>query len=332
MRIRRAWLSSLLTIGLCLSAQAGTVFTLSTPDPEVAAISIAAENFADMVASLTNNAITVDVHPEGQLFSHDPGRALGMLGSGSMDMLLLSASLYANKQPHFIALSFPYLFENMEQFDQFLGSPVADQLKKDVAGMNIHVINFWPRSFRVLTNSKHPVTSIDDMAGLRLRVPNNPLWMEFFRSLGASPTPILFNEVYQALKNKVVDGQENPISIAMDAKFYEVQKYITFTNHIADAWVLGINMDVWQALTPDQRLALTEAAENARRNKMEKEIAGAQRTIEFLQLKGMEVHHLAPAERARFAATARRLYPRFAELVGDDAFVEQVLRFAGVAQ
>ena len=124
-----------------------------------------------------------------------------------------------------------------------------------------------------MTNSKLPITKPADLAGLKFRVPNNPLWVEFFKKMGAAPTPMAFAEVYNALQLKVVDGQENPINMPVSAKFYEVQSYVSLTNHMADGWVLGINPAKFDALTEAQKAAITEAAIEAEAWKVENDAA-----------------------------------------------------------
>ncbi len=326
------WLAVLCAIVFSSSAHAGTVFTISTPDPESAAVSLAAKRYAGEIASRTNGAITLAVHSNGELFAGDPGRAIRMAGSGSLDLLLLPASLYANQKARFVTLSFPYLFASTEQLMEYLQSEAGDTLKNDVEELNIHVIDFWPRPFRALTNSKHPIASPDDLRGMRLRVPNNRVWMEYFHSMGALPTPIQSSEIYPALAGNLVDGQENPASVPMDAGFYAVQKYITMSNHIADVWVLGINGNTWNALTMEQKKVMTEAAESERRANIQTETEELNQTLAFLESKGMEVRKLRDDERQRFVDAAEALYSRFTEMVGDREFVKQALRFVGKAE
>lgn len=314
----------------CLTpAFAATTLTLSTPDPDNSSITVAAQNFAELVKKASNGDIEIKVFPNGTLYGGDPGAAIKQLSGGSLDMLLLSASLYANFKPRFIAISVPYLFDDMEQFKNYLKSDIAKQLDADVASMRIQPLGYWPRPFRVITNSKVLIKSPTDLKGIKLRVPNNPLWVEFFRAMDAAPTPMAFGEVYNALQLAVVDGQENPISIPMDAKFYEVQKYLTFTNHIADAWVLGMNQKKWDALSDAQKKALRDCAAQAQLDKIKHDEDSSGSTEEFLKSKGMETYRLTPEQQAEFVKVAKKLYPRFGELVKDDAFYVKTLEFVG---
>ncbi|MCC8189236.1 MAG: DctP family TRAP transporter solute-binding subunit [Planctomycetes bacterium] len=324
----------LVAVALALALLSGTVsaattLTLSTPDPDNSSITVAAENFASIVREKSGGQIDIKVFPNGTLYGGDPNAAVKQLGGGSLDMLLLSASLYANFKPRFIAISVPYLFDDMDQFKAYLQSDAAEVLNADVASMDIQPLGYWPRPFRVITNSKVLIKEPKDLAGIKLRVPNNPLWVEFFRAMDAAPTPMAFGEVYNALQLAVVDGQENPISIPMDAKFYEVQKYLTFTNHIADAWVLGINQARWNSLSDEMKTVLREAAAQAQLDKITYDEDGTESTEAFLKEKGMETYRLSPEEHAQFVEVAKSLYPRFGELVQDDAFYAKTLEFVG---
>lgn len=330
MRIKA--ISALLLIVLAFGASpafAATALTLSTPDPDNSSISVAAKNYAELVKKASNGELEIKVFPNGTLYGGDPGAAVKQLSGGSLDMLLLSASLYANFKPRFIAVSIPYLFDDMEQFKAYLRSDAIKQLDADVLSMRIQPLGYWPRPFRVVTNSKRAIKSPADLKGIKLRVPNNPLWVEFFRAMDAAPTPMAFGEVYNALQLDVVDGQENPISIPMDAKFYEVQKYLTFTNHIADAWVLGMNQKKWDALSDAHKKILTDCAAQAQLDKIKYDEDGSASTEEFLKSKGMEMYRLTPEEHAQFVKVAKTLYSRFGELIKDDAFYNTTLEFVG---
>ncbi len=318
-------------IALCWSAlaAAATTFTLSTPDPDSASITVAAKNFAEIVKKKSNGEIDIKVFPNGTLYGADPTASVKQLSSGSLDMLLLATGVYSNFKPKFIIITFPYLFDNSEQFRAFLNSDIKDVFDGEIGSLGIQPLGYWPRPPRVITNSKTPIRNPGDLKGVKLRVPNNPIWAEFFQAMGAAPTPMTFGEVYNALQLKVVDGQENPITIPMDAKFYEVQKYLTFTNHIYEAWVLGMNQAKWNALPDATKKIFREASMQAQLDKIKYDSDGSDSTEKFLVGKGMETYRLTPDEQAQFVAIAKKLYPRFAELVKDPDLVKKAMQFVG---
>lgn len=310
-------------------AVANTSLTLSTPDPDTSEITVAARKFAELVAAKTGGQVDVKVFPNGQLYGGDPSAAVRQLSGGSLDMLLLSTSLYANFNPKFTAISVPYLFDDTAQLRAYLSGPLGQELLGDLGKIGIQGLGMWQRPFRQITNSRKAITGPQDLAGMKLRVPNNPLWVEFFGKMGAVPTPMAFGEVYNALQLRVVDGQENPINIPVSAKFFEVQKYVTLSNHMADGWVLAVNPAKFAALPEAQRRAIQAAAAEAEAWKFANDSADASRSLEFLKSKGMEVNALTPAQQQAFVKVSKELYPRFLILVKDPAFFDKTLSAVG---
>jgi tripartite ATP-independent transporter DctP family solute receptor len=329
------WRTALVGLGLLGAlafggaAQAKTTFTLSTPDPDGASITEAAKKFAAVIADKSKGEIEVKVFPNGTLYSGDPSAAVKQLGAGSLDMLLLSTSLYANFNPKFTAISIPFLFDDTKQLLAYLNSDLGAELSADLAKINIRTLAYWHRPFRQITNSKRPITSPADMSGLRFRVPSNPLWVEFFKAVGAAPVPMAFGEVYTALQMGVVDGQENPVNIPVAAKFYEVQKYVSMTGHMADGWVVGINQGKFAALSPDLQKVVAEAAREMQDWVVKFEDDQATKDIEFLKGKGMQINNLTPEQQQQFVAVAKKLFPVFEGLVKDKAFFAKTLKFVG---
>ena len=181
----------------------------------------------------------------------------------------------------------------------YLAGEQGQELIADLDNIGIKGLSLWTRPFRQMTNSKHPIEK-PGFGRLKFRVPNNPLWVEFFKKLGAAPTPMAFAEVYNALQLKVVDGQENPMSVPLAAKFFEVQGFVSITNHMADAWVLGINPAKFDALTDAEKTAIIEAAKETEAWKVESDAASADTTIKELEGQGMKVNRLTPEQQAAF--------------------------------
>ncbi len=329
--MKRFTLRGLLAAATMLTAsfaQAETL-TLSTPDPDNSEITVAANKFAELVAAKTNGELTIKVFPNGTLYGGDPSGAVKQLAGGSLDMLLLATSLYANFNPKFSAISVPYLFDDEAQLRSYLSGEPGQELIADLGSIGIKGLNLWPRPFRQMTNSKHPIEKPEDLSGLKFRVPNNPLWVEFFKKMGAAPTPMAFAEVYNALQLKVVDGQENPINVPLSAKFYEVQKYASITNHMGDGWVLGINPAKFDGLSDAHKKALEEAGREAEAWKVENDAATAETTIAELEKNGMVINRLTPEQQQAFVAVSKELFPVFAGLVKDQAFFDKTVAAVG---
>lgn len=320
---------SLLAAAAILSASIvhAETLTLSTPDPDTSEITLAANKFAELVSAKTNGELTIKVFPNGTLYGGDPSAGVKQLAGGSLDMLLNSTSLYATFNPKFIAIAIPYQFRDIEQLRAYLDSDLGQELQADLGKIGIQGVDLWSRPLRQITNSKVAITSPADMKGMKLRVPNNPLWVEFFGAMGAAPTPMAFAEVYNALQLKVVDGQENPVNVPVSAKLYEVQKYATISNHIADAWVLGMNPARYEGLSDAFKTALNEAAKETEAWKAENDAADIEKSLATLKANGMEVNELTDDQRKAFVDVAAGLEAKFSALVKDQSFFDRTRAF-----
>ena len=123
---------------------------------------------------------------------------------------------------------------------------------------------YWDLGFRNVTNSKHPVNKPEDLQGLKIRVIPNPVFLETFKAFNANPVPLSFSELYSALETKAVDGQENPFAVILSNKFYEVQKYVSATNHVYAANIVLVSKKFWDQLTPEEQKWMNEAADESR--------------------------------------------------------------------
>lgn len=304
-------------------------FTLSTPDPESSSITVSALEFAKRVEERSNGSIKVRVAPNGSLYGGDPSAAVKQLEAGSLDMLLLSTSLYANFESKFNAISVPYLFDDTKQFTDYLNSDVGGELLEGLSSMGIKGVGYWTRSFRQITNAVRPIYEPSDLAGVKLRVPNNPLWVDFFKEAGAVPTPMAFGEVYNALQLRTIDGQENPADVPLSAKFYEVQDYISLTNHMADGWIMGMNIGKYNSLTDAQRTVIDEVTQEMQGWKVDYDNDQDQKALDELVNNGMELNEITADQQRLFVEVSQKLYPTFEGLVGDSDFFERTLEFVG---
>ena len=185
--------------------------------------------FADEVKALTSGKVEVKVFANESL-----GKEMDLINGmqlGTVDMTITGESLqnWASKAA---LLAIPYAFKNMTEMDKAVNGPLGEEIKKDIID-KAHVIPlaFFARGPRNLTSNK-PVKTVDDVKGLKMRVPNVPVFMQFWRGVGAQPTPMAFGEVFTSLQTGVIDGQENPLALIKSASFFEVQKYVNRTEHV----------------------------------------------------------------------------------------------------
>ncbi|WP_245832959.1 DctP family TRAP transporter solute-binding subunit [Oceanobacillus timonensis] len=304
-------------------------FKLATPDPNSSPVTMAAQKFAEVVEEKSDGSIQISVHANGSLYGGDPSAAVKQLGGGSLDMLILSTSLYTNFEPKFNAISIPYLFDDTDQFIDFLNSDISEELLYSVEDMGIKGLGYWTREFRQITNSVQPITQPSDLDGIKLRVPNNSLWVEFFGDSGTATTPMDFGEVYNALQLETIDGQENPIGVIESSQMHEVQEYLTLSNHMAEAWLVGMNQEKFNELTEEQQEILLEASQEIQAWNAKEEKANTEETIDFLETEGMQVNKLTKEQQEMFIENSKQLYPAFREIIGDEAFFDEVLEFVG---
>jgi tripartite ATP-independent transporter DctP family solute receptor len=183
-------------------------------------------------------------------------------------------------------------------------------------------LTYWENGFRNLTNSKRPVTKLEDLDGVKLRVMQNNVFLDSFKTLGANAVPLPFSELFTALETKTVDGQENPYNTILSSKFYEVQKYLTVTNHVYSPWIVTVSKKWWDGLSKDEQKVLLDAAKKSRDFEREDTRAEAARALTDLKAKGMQINELAPAEAARMRSQLTRVNASIATNVGMDLWKE----------
>lgn len=303
--------------------------TFSTPDPDSSSITIAAKHYAELIKEKSGGTVEVQVFANGSLYGGDTAAGVKQLGSGGMDILTLTSAAYASFNPEFTAISIPYLFSSGEEYRDYLNSENGTHLLDSTQDWGITSVGFWTRSFRQITNSVRPINSPEDLKGIKMRVLNNPLWVEFFGATGATTTPMSFGEVYTALQLNTIDGQENPVDIPLTSKFYEVQKYLTLSNHIVDAWVVGFNSKKLESLSANQQKAIQEATDEMQQWKWDYDITADAKAQEDLISEGMEINEITPENQARFVEISNGLSDKYKELVGNDDLFDKTMKFVG---
>ncbi|MBN2860118.1 MAG: DctP family TRAP transporter solute-binding subunit [Sphaerochaetaceae bacterium] len=305
-----------------------TTVKLSIPDPANSSVGMFADKFAELVAEKTGSSVVVEVYPDGVLFGRDQNAAINMLEDGGLDSLILSTSVFASFEPRMNAISLPYLFAGYDEFIGFLNGAPGQTLLNSLDRMNIVGLSLAIRTPRNITNSRGPIAVPSDLEGLKIRVPNNNLWVDFFGALGADPTPMNFSEVYTALQLKTIDAQENPVEVPLANKFYEVQQYLSLTQHIADSFGIFMNKDVWNTFDAATQEQIREAAVEAAAYKNTTDIEQEAKIIAELEAQGMQVNALTEEQVKMFQEEAMKIYPKLEEMVGAD-FVKESLEFLG---
>jgi tripartite ATP-independent transporter DctP family solute receptor len=204
----------------------------------------------DAVKKETNGRLVVATLPNSQLGGDVA--VLTQLRSGAVQFFTLDGGILQGVVPIAAIQSIGFAFkDDAEGFRAFDG-PLGDYTRKSIRDADFYVHpKIWGNGMRQITSSKGPIRTVADLAGFKIRTPPGALWVDLFKSLGASPSAINFNEVYTSLQTRIVDGQENPFALIDSARLYEVQKYVSETNHMWSAFHLLGNTDAWKALPPD---------------------------------------------------------------------------------
>ena len=221
-------------------------------------IGMGAQKFADLVSQKSGGKITVKLFPNGTLGGDV--QTVSALQGGTIDMTALSSGILSGQVKEFVIFDLPFLFNNGREADAVVDGPIGKRLGERLTEKGLVALGYWELGFRNLTNSKHPVAKLEDFQGLKIRVIQSPIYIDLFNALGANAVPMPFPEVYQALEQKVVDGQENPLKSIELSKFYEVQKYLSITRHIYSPLSILISKKTWDRLSKDEQKVIQDAA------------------------------------------------------------------------
>ena len=248
---------------------------------------IALEGMAKDVKEATKGEVEIQIFPAGQLGSEiDVANGLKM---GTIEMGVFGT---ASLHPLDIRMGIeelPYAWPKRESAYAALDGDLGNELNKIMEKQGIIGLSWWEAGYRQTTNNRNPINSVGDFKGLKIRVPNNAMRIETFKLLGAEPTPIAFAEVFTALQQGAVDGQENPLVTIQSSKLYEVQKYLSITNHIWGSGYLAISKQAFDDLSPEQQKILREKAQIWRDKERKMIRESEEKAVQDLKNAGMQV-------------------------------------------
>ena len=241
---------------------------------------------------------------------------------GAQEMMVGSTATLVGIVKEMALWDTPFLFNNGAEADAILDGPVGQKVMAKMPEKGLVGLVYWENGFRNLTNSKRPITKTEDLAGVKLRVMQNPVYLESFNALGANAIPMAFSELFGALETKTVDGQENPFNTILSSKFYEVQKYVSVTNHVYSPWIVFVSKKYWDGLSKDEQKVLMDAAKVSRDFERKDTRAEAAKAVADLKSKGMQVNEVSPAEVNRMRDKLTRVNATIATNVGMDLWNE----------
>lgn len=250
--------------------------------------------------------------------------------TGTLDFSILAINNITPFSPTVGTLTLPYMIMSQEDAEKLtqgeIGQAMVDQTIEDAG---VRIIGWAYSGFRVLSNSKKPVSTVADLQGLVVRVPKNEIMIETYKSWGINPTPMAWSETFAALQQKVVDGQDNPYMTINAMKFYEVQKYITNLRYIFSIEPLIVSEQLFQSLTPEEQAAVTEAGLEATKASSAFLKEQEAKIREELVAKGMEITDPADGEKEFIEKATTTVWPKFYDSVGGIEQVNKVLTALG---
>ena len=299
-------------------------FTLNGPEghPAVAGM----KKFAETVTAKSGGKIKVNLFYNGTLGS-DQAVVASMKG-GTIEMSVMNSGILASEVKELAIFDFPFLFANEKESDAVVDGPVGKKMHDLLEAKGLVGLAYWELGYRQITNGKRPINKVEDIEGLKLRVIPNPINVAWVKALGANPTPLPFPEVYAALEQKAIDGQENPISVIAANKFWEVQKNIALTNHQYNPQSVIFSKKVWDTLSATEKKLIDDAADDAAIFQRKESRAAVAANLELLKKNGMTVTVFPPAEVAKLREKMKPVITQFSANVGEATVNEMMAELA----
>ena len=310
--------SAFATIGIIRSRAAAADITLkwAHTTPVEHPVHVTASKIAQAIAKRSGGKIAIQIFPNAQLGGDQA--MFSQARSGAIAIYTGYGGLFSTVAPLAGIEAVGFAFKSQEQALKAMDGPLGKAIRADIdskAGV-VTMNRAWVNGFREVTTSTKPIVHVDDMNGLKIRTPTAPIWVDMFKALGASPTPINANEMYTALQTHVVDAQENPLVIELTFRMYEVQKNLSMTNHMWSNFWTVINQDTFDGLKPDQQTLIRTTMDSfALQNRAQTEALNNSLSDKLTRL-GMKINGVDPAPfRAKLAASG--FYTKYKAQYGD---------------
>jgi tripartite ATP-independent transporter DctP family solute receptor len=275
---------------------------------------LGSEKFAELVSEKSNGSIEVQVFPASQIASG--AKAIEFVQMDTLDIALESTMSLSNFVPEIDVLNLPFLFKDAEEVYKVLDGEAGQKLAEKAEEYGFKILGWWYNGFRDMSNSKKPIETPSDLAGLKFRIPESEVFRSAFEALGALPTSMPVSEVFTAIQLGTVDGQENPAANYINNRFVEVNEYYSETHHIFTAEPLIMSLDKFNSFSPEQQQILLDAAAEAGTYERELGIQEEKNLID--QIKTMDnVKYNKPADMQAFRNAVNPVYEKFRDTLGE---------------
>jgi len=275
---------------------------------------LASKRFEEIVEAKLPGKYDVQVYANAQL--GDDVRATEGVRMGTLEMVATSASPLTGLVPELNVFDLPFIVTSYKAADAIYDGPVGAKIAALLEPKGLKLLAYYENGFRQLTNSVREIKTPEDVKGLKIRTMQNPIHLEAFRALGANPTPMPFSEVFTAMQQKTIDGQENPIPTIYLSKFYEVQKYTSLTGHVYGPHLLLINKALFDSFPADDQKIILQAAQDSA--KYDREILRKMATEQIAELRkvGMIVTELSAEQLKAFQKATASVYASWEPKIG----------------
>jgi tripartite ATP-independent transporter DctP family solute receptor len=318
----RTILAALAILCAATTAQAQTKWRLAGNFATEHSSSVAMNQFRDELAKASGGQFTVDVFPAMQLGG--AAENVQNVRAGTLQMIWVGMAFLSRTVPELEAISLPFQFENREQAFRVVDGPVGKLLDAKFADKGLTDLGFMELGARHVTNSKRPIKSVEDLKGLKIRMQPNETHLATFRALGANPVAMDIKELYSALQQGVVDGQENPFSVINASRYFEVQKFVSNTAHFFDFINVVANRRAFEALPPAQQKVLRASMAKAVAWQRSRAAAEEAESIAEIKKRGMTYDEVSPQFRDQMRKGSAGIVEDVKKRVGAD-FVNRVI-------
>jgi TRAP-type transport system periplasmic protein len=305
---------------------------ISVVNPPADIVTVGAQFIADEINKKSQGQLKAKVFHSGVLSGGKGEAEIEMCQQGTIEIHVTSTAYLANLVPKTSIVSLPFLFRDIDQVIALTKSksPTLDSINQELNTKNVHIIAWWPRGFRQLTNSKIPVHDLDDIKGLKLRVMNNSLYVDNMKAMQANPVPMAWGEVYNGLQLKTIDGQENAEDVVFRSKLFEAQDYMTIWDYSTDFEVVLVNLKWWNELTNNNRMLIQKVADESialEENLLRK---NTKELREKIKKEGMDIHYLTEESKAKFRKAVQPVWAKYKLVFGEsfmDSFITELEQY-----
>lgn len=282
--------------------------------PETGATHIGLERFQELVEDQTDGAVQIELYPNGQLYASER-EAVEAAQSGNVEMTVAASAPVAGFDEKFLALDLPFIFPDHDTAYEALDGELGQTLLDGLMDIGLVGLAYGETGMRSITNNKHPIETPEDLKGLKIRTMENEVHIETFKEYGANASPFAFGELYSALQQNTYDGMENPINLIDQMKFYEVQEYLTISNHAYTATVAFMNQDFFESMPEDFQEIVKDAASESM--DYQREVAQQQDEDGLEVIKEhMEINELTPEQKEEFIEVAEPIFDKYEDAIG----------------